>query len=140
MGNEKNTTESFISEMDLMRKWVFEFKNTESPFIWTEDSSEKNAILLGAFLNFLPNPFYVIDTSDYTIKAANSAAKFSKLSKDSTCYTLTHNTDKPCNSSEHPCPVEKIKDTKRPMIVEHLHCDENLHKMLPKMFREKPLF
>ena len=120
MGDEIHTWEKPISEMGLMRKWISEFENTPSAITWMEDSVERNALLLGTFLNFLPNPFYVINTSDYTVKAANAAAKFARLSRDSTCYALTHNRDSPCNSSEHPCPVERVRETKKPMMVEHL--------------------
>lgn len=125
MTDANYTFEGPISERGRIRKWISEFENTESSFTWTQDSIERNAVLLGVVLNFLPNPFYVIDTSDYTIKAANAAAKFARLSKDATCYALTHKTNKPCNSAEHPCPVEKIKETKRPMMVEHLHYDDD---------------
>jgi PAS domain S-box-containing protein len=29
--------------------------------------------------------------------------------------------DTPCNSAEHPCPLEIVKQTKRPVTVEHFH-------------------
>jgi class 3 adenylate cyclase len=76
-------------------------------------------------LDSLPNPFYVIDATDYTVKAANSAAHFGPLSKDSTCFTLTHKSNGPCDSAEHPCPIQKIRKTKRPATVEHLHYDKD---------------
>lgn len=75
-------------------------------------------------LESLPHPFYVIDTFDYTIRLANSAARLGRLSKQSTCYAITHNRDRPCGSEEHPCPVEIIKRTKQPVTVEHLHYDK----------------
>ena len=83
-----------------------------------------NAFLRGV-LDSLPYPFYVIDASDYTIKVANSAAGFEQLSKTSTCYALTHDTDRPCCSEAHPCPLEIIKETKKPVTVEHLHIDKD---------------
>jgi PAS domain S-box-containing protein len=82
---------------------------------------EKSADFLNIILESIPNPFYVIDVSDYTIKLANSAAQFGPLSKDSTCHALTHKKEKPCSSTEHPCPLEQVKNTRLPMTVEHLH-------------------
>ena len=72
-------------------------------------------------LESLTQPFYVIDANDYTIKMANSAANFGNLTENSKCYILTHKKNKPCNSKEHPCPIEVIKKTQKPFIVEHIH-------------------
>ena len=80
---------------------------------------------LEQILESLPYPFYVIDASDYTIKAANAAAGFGPLTNASTCYSLTHDRDEPCDSAEHPCPIEEIKETKGPLTVEHVHCDKD---------------
>ena len=72
-----------------------ESKNAELSIARGEQQFGKKVFLRRA-LDSLPYPFYVIDASDYTIKLANSAAGFGILSKTSTCYALTHNTDKPC--------------------------------------------
>lgn len=69
----------------------------------------------------LVHPFYVIDANDYTIKIANSAAHLAAVDGNSTCYALTHNEDRPCGSAEYPCPLEIIKETKQPVVVEHIH-------------------
>jgi signal transduction histidine kinase len=45
----------------------------------------------------------------------------SELSVESTCYALTHQRSSPCDDSEHPCPLELVKQTKSPMSVEHIH-------------------
>lgn len=79
---------------------------------------------LNDVLESLPHPFYVIDTNDYTIKLANSAARKDELSEDATCYMLNHNRDKPCEGADEPCPLEEIKATKKPMVVEHTHYDQ----------------
>jgi sigma-B regulation protein RsbU (phosphoserine phosphatase) len=80
---------------------------------------------LDQVLKSLPYPFYVIDASDYIIKAANPAAQFGRLSNASTCYALTHKADKPCSSAAHPCPLEEIRKTGRPLTVEHVHYDKD---------------
>jgi len=89
-----------------------------------EGSITKYADFLDSVLESLPYPFYVIDASDLTVKMANSAAQFGRLSEESTCYALTHMTDRPCGPGDHPCPVQEIRKTKRPLTVEHVHYDK----------------
>lgn len=115
--------------MARMHQWITEFGNSGSQAELVKEPIEKNIAFPRVVLNFLPNPFYAIDASDYTIKAANSASQFAKLSEDSTCYALTHNTDRPCNSTTHPCPVERIRETRQPVVVEHLHYDKDGNPM-----------
>jgi len=78
---------------------------------------------LNTILESLTHPFFVIDANDYTIKIANSAAKAGNLSPNLTCYALGHKRDKPCGSTEHPCPLEEVKRSKKPVVVEHIHYD-----------------
>ena len=98
MIDDITTKEQVTLGMQNYRKWLGEFENPESKLNFAKEPFEKNAILLGAVLNFLPNPFYVIDASDYTVKAANGAAQFGRLTKDSTCRALTHKINEPCHS------------------------------------------
>jgi signal transduction histidine kinase len=76
-------------------------------------------------LESLTHPFYVIDANDYTIKIANPAARLGEIKGTATCYALTHRRNKPCGSPEHPCPLEMIKKTKKPVTVEHIHYDKD---------------
>ena len=89
-----------------------------------EERVQRQNEFLNSVLESLSNPFYVVDARDYTIKMANPAAHLGGLSGSSTCYALTHNSDKPCGNVEHPCPVEEIKRTKKPLTVEHVHYNE----------------
>ena len=92
-----------------------EVKNTDLAFNRTEDS------LLFSYLNSFPSPFYVIDVKDYSVKMANAAACAGDLPEKITCYALTHKLSKPCGSVGLPCPVEQVKKTKKPVVVEHTH-------------------
>jgi signal transduction histidine kinase/CheY-like chemotaxis protein/ABC-type phosphate/phosphonate transport system substrate-binding protein len=74
-------------------------------------------------LDSLTHPFYVVDANDYTIKIINSAATERGASGASTCHALTHRSETPCNSREHPCPLELVRKTKKPAVVEHIHYD-----------------
>ena len=95
----------------------------------TERKKMENKILqqnefLNSALEALTHPFYVIDADDYTIQLANSATGFGILAENSTCYQVTHKRKKPC-SAEHPCPLEIVKKTRKPAVLEHIHYDKN---------------
>ena len=71
--NDKNKRmNEVIHETDQFDLLSHELENFESILERSGTTNENNSRLLGAVLNYLPNPFYVIDVSDYTIKAANS--------------------------------------------------------------------
>lgn len=80
---------------------------------------------LNSVLESFAHPLYVVDVNDYTVKMANSAAGLGKISKDSTCYAAHYKRNRPCEGTEHPCPIEKVRRTKQPVVVEHLHYDKD---------------
>ncbi len=88
-----------------------------------EKSRQQNKFL-NDVLESLAHPFYVINVNDYTVEIANSAAHLGDISVGVTCYALTHRNSKPC-SGQHPCPIEEIKRTKEPIVVEHVHYDKD---------------
>ncbi len=85
---------------------------------------EKNEFVK-TVLESLPYPFYVIDAKDHTVTLANPAACEMGSADGTTCYALTHKTDKPCRTEEHLCPLEEVKRTGEPAVAEHLHYDKN---------------
>ena len=91
----------------------------------TEQTNFLQRKFLMNVLESMPNPFYVIDPTDYTIKLANSASGFSELTGKSTCYALTHHMAQPCSGAEHSCPLQEVLRTKNPVVVEHVHHDDN---------------
>jgi PAS domain S-box-containing protein len=72
-------------------------------------------------------PFYIINIQDYKIIFSNSSAKhiYGEFEADSTCYAVTHGRSTPCVGKEHPCPLEKMKETKEPVLEEHVHYDQD---------------
>jgi len=48
---------------------------------------------------------------------------FGDLSGNPFCYSWTHGRQAPCSGKDHPCPLEIIKKTKKPMALEHTHYD-----------------
>ena len=87
----------------------------------SENTISRQYDFLKNVLESLKHPFYIINVNDYTVSMANSSAGFGDLTSDSNCYKLTHKTDKPCGESIHVCPIDKIKITHKPVVVEHEH-------------------
>ena len=86
-------------------------------------SSPQGVALLQTVLDSLTYPLYVIDVADYHVSLANRAAQESCRGGAATCYALTHRRDTPCDSQDHPCPIEVIQRTGKPTVVEHVHYD-----------------
>lgn len=99
-------------------------KNTCDPLSGVCDGAGAQALLLQTVLDSLTYPFYVISTADYQIRLANQAACQMHTAGASTCHALTHKRNQPCHGPEHPCPMQIIKDTGKPVVVEHIHQDD----------------
>ncbi len=88
-----------------------------------EKQLRKNNEFLNNVIESLSHPFYVIDADDYTVAMANSASNFEGTAGKTTCYSLTHHSDGPCEGSQHPCTIREIRRTGKPVIQEHIHYD-----------------
>lgn len=97
---------------------------TSDPSSSACDRCEPPEIPLQAVLDSLPHPFYIVNMDDYGIRLANQAARQMHEASASTCYALTHGRDKPCDDLEHPCPIQLIRQTGQPAMVEHIHQDD----------------
>jgi transcriptional regulator with GAF, ATPase, and Fis domain len=89
-----------------------------------EDQIKQQHKLLNDTINSLTHPFYVIDANTFEIILGNEASGYNPKTGKITCHELTHNSNKPCNEPNHICPVVKIRDSKKPVMVEHLHKNE----------------
>ncbi|UCC45008.1 MAG: PAS domain S-box protein, partial [Candidatus Zixiibacteriota bacterium] len=92
----------------------------------SEAEIQRSFQFLTSIMDSLTYPFLVLDANDYTIKTAN-ASSGANISEGQvlTCYELTHHQDKPCSSKSHPCPIEQVKATGQPAVVEHLHVGDD---------------
>lgn len=91
-----------------------------------EQKSAEQAEFLTSTIEALAHPFYVIDAETYNIVLANSAAHDSATDPGQlTCHALTHQSDTPCDGSSHPCPLRIVKETGQPVVLEHIHKDNN---------------
>jgi PAS domain S-box-containing protein len=88
------------------------------------DKAQKQNEFLKTILDSIPHAIYVIDAKDFTIKLANQPGRRGSLAENATCYSYIHNNSKPCESRDYVCPLEQVKKTKKPVIVEQTHYDE----------------
>jgi PAS domain S-box-containing protein len=82
---------------------------------------ERQNQFLTSVLESLSHPFYVVNVADYTVEIANSAARQAGIGTWSFCFALTHGRETPCEGTEHPCPIESVRRTGKPVTVEHVH-------------------
>ncbi len=90
-----------------------------------ENAQRKQSEFLRNVFESLAHPFYVVDVQNYEVIMANSATYREAKTDRSYCYTIAHHIDHPCSTADHPCPLERIKATKLPTVVEHTHLDSN---------------
>lgn len=101
----------------------FDKVDISNPIESPEKIIRKQNVFLNTILNSLTHPFLIIDANDYTIKKHNRMTSPEDLRAGTTCFELTHGSNKPCSGKRHTCPVMQIKKTKKPVIVEHIHID-----------------
>ena len=89
-----------------------------------EEKIRRQNEFLTTILESLSHPFYVIDAATYAIVQTNSAAKLKNLEENPTCHGMTHQKETPCRGPSDPCPLEEVKRTKRPVMMEHIHFDK----------------
>jgi len=105
-----------------------------------EKTIQKNAEFLKNILEALAHPFYVINVDDYSLAMANSTALHDyNLRNGLTCHKLSHNSDNPCTTEQHQCPLEEMIRTKTPVIVEHMHYNKNGDPMIVEVHAH-PIF
>lgn len=93
-----------------------------------EAQSTEEAKFLMDVIESLSHPFYVIDANTYEILHANTAAYNVIGRSGSTCYELTHHQNHPCDGLDHPCPLNKVKETGASISVEHIHYNKEGQK------------
>jgi signal transduction histidine kinase len=81
---------------------------------------EKQKIIDG-----LAEPIMVIGTG-YQLQLINRAARefasgAADASEPSLCYQVSHHRDTPCDGTEHPCPLEQVRQSGQPVTVVHQH-------------------
>lgn len=86
-----------------------------------EEELNKQREFLLRTIEALTHPFYVIDAADHTVVMSNSAAGLDASQRGIRCYEFTHRLSEPCWKSGTRCPLETVRDTKKPVTLEHVH-------------------
>ncbi|MEW5923919.1 MAG: PAS domain-containing protein [Candidatus Zixiibacteriota bacterium] len=78
--------------------------------------------LFGKTLAALPYRFSLIDVNNYIVEISNIPGQEEFCGKK-TCYALNHDTDRPCSNGGLTCPIDMVRKTGKPAVVEHIHID-----------------
>ncbi len=125
MASKDQRSSSLQSELLQAHQRITELESLESKCQLVESELRQQNKFFHHVLESLTHPFYVLDANNYTIIMANSAARLGNLDDHPTCYALTHRRQFPCDGTEHTCPLQEVKRTKQPVIVEHVHYDKD---------------
>jgi diguanylate cyclase (GGDEF)-like protein len=89
----------------------------------TEQQIRAEHEFLQTIIDAVADPILVVDLN-YEIKLMNRAARITpaiKVNRKDMCYQLNHDRSLPCSGREHPCPLERVKKTLKPVTVVHNH-------------------
>lgn len=92
-----------------------------------EQSLRTERELLQTTIDSVSEPIVVIAT-DYRVLLMNRAAAQVTSSPQwrthaPFCYQILHHSKKPCDATHYPCPMEQVKHSGNPLVVEHQHYD-----------------
>ncbi|MCG8099155.1 MAG: diguanylate cyclase, partial [Candidatus Thiodiazotropha taylori] len=111
-----------------------QFEDEEYAFAIARDISEiksaqleieRQRTLLQQVIDGVSDPILMIDT-DYTVQLMNHAAREAAPAKalassQPKCYAISHHIDHPCQGEDHPCPLNRVMESKQTVKVVHNH-------------------
>jgi len=78
-------------------------------------------------IDSIADPFMVIDLNHRIVLANNAVEEatggLDPVEAGLTCHGVSHHSDSPCDSAEHPCPLRQVVATGQPVTVTHTHYD-----------------
>ncbi len=84
-----------------------------------------HGMFLRTVIESIANPFLVINVDDFSLRTANAAARACGPCDVTTCYGLTHHRETPCEGEHDPCPLVLVRESGKPVMVEHVHFTED---------------
>jgi PAS domain S-box-containing protein len=69
----------------------------------------------------IPHALYFINAHDFTVTFAGQKSSPTKPPKKKTCFNLIYNEKKQCAGKDHPCILDAVKETKKLVMLEHVH-------------------
>ena len=98
----------------------------------------QNAFLKNV-IESLSHPFLVIDSRNFSVAIANSAARRGRSMAEMTCHRLHHGNGQPCSCYGIRCPVEAVIEKGVPVRLEHAHTTQD-GRMVKHAVYAFPLF
>jgi PAS domain-containing protein len=93
------------------------------------DDLEVAHTFLQSIIDGVGEPIMVVG-SDYRVKLMNLAAREfahgdTNPSEPLFCYQVSHHNEAPCMGTQHPCPMERVRESGQPVTVLHEHYQAN---------------
>lgn len=90
-----------------------------------EETLETERSFLQTIIDGVSDPLMVIGL-DYQVLLLNKSSKANLLDRYATasplyCYQASHQDSEPCSGIAHPCPLQEVKRSDRPVTVVHRH-------------------
>ena len=103
--------------------------NIQIELINTRRSLRQTKAFLERVINSIQESILVIDTEFKIVDANDAALKAAGLSKEQVvgkyCYQVSHQSETPCHSEDHPCPMKDVLRTGNYSQVTHKHFDSD---------------
>lgn len=104
----------------------FDILKVQKELIETRRSLRQTKTFLERVLNSIEEEILVIDTEFKIVDVNEAMLKAVGLPKEDVlgkyCYQISHQSETPCDSKDHPCPMEKVLRTGSHSQVTHKHC------------------
>jgi len=105
---------------------LYDMFSVQKELIETRRALRQTKTFLERVINSIQEEILVIDTGFKIVEANEAALKAVGLPKEEVvgkyCYQISHQSQTPCNSQDHPCPMEKVLRTGSHSQVTHKHC------------------
>ncbi len=89
-------------------------------------SLEKSNAFLHTVINAFSHPFMVINAQTHRVEIANQAARRQHQNVHGlACYQLSYCQTTPCAGPETPCPLQRLRQTGKPVVVEQVRYEQN---------------
>jgi PAS domain S-box-containing protein len=104
---------------------LYDVLNVQKELIDTRRSLRQTKMFLERVFNGIQEEIFVIDTDFKIVDANDAALKAAGVTKEEVlgkhCFEISHKSDAPCSSADHPCPMEKVLTTGNFSQVTHKH-------------------
>jgi len=87
----------------------------------SQKALQREHALLQDAIDAPEHPFYLVDIDTYRVIMANRAARAMGVQEGDFCHRAIHGQDRPCPENGCTCPLESIRQTGQPVVLEHIH-------------------